>query len=112
MNVLSGKLRCDAFKISTSLPGPEYPMNQLMAYSEGGCTRVVYAMRDEPNWAFFSEGALLAVERPEHYKRRRIRDRLTREILVDYLRDLDIDIADDDFWHATGPAVYVIWRHF
>jgi hypothetical protein len=112
VNVLSGNLRCDAFKISTSLPCPEYPMSRLSAYAEGECLRVVCTMRDDPSWVFYSKGAVLPVERPEHCKRRRIKDRLTREILVSYLRDLDINISDDDFWRATGPAAYVIWRHF
>ena len=72
VNLLSEKLWCDAFRISTSLLGPEYPMNQLVAYSGGECIRVIYAMRDDPNWVFFSEGALLPMERPGHCTRRRM----------------------------------------
>jgi hypothetical protein len=111
-NVLCSKLRCEAFKISMSLPSRDYPINQLIAYAEGEDIRWVRAMQDDPNWEFLSTGALLPVERPEYYKKRRIRDRLTREILVGYMQELGIDIADDDFWRAAGPAFYVIWRHF
>ncbi|SRR5581483_4431019 len=71
--------------------------------SESGRERVVHVIL-EPRWKFFEQGEVLSFENPEYYKRRIIRERLTPEIVEEYLKRLGWDLGDAAFWQSKGQA--------
>lgn len=105
------------FAISKHLPGrvfqcalatldEEYPMNAIYILEDGKNIRCVRAMKDYPRWDFFETGERQPFENPAYYTRRYIRDRLNREIMVEYLEKLGIHIRDPLFWQAEGNALH------
>jgi hypothetical protein len=66
-------------------------------------------MKDDNQWVFFEKGPTQPFEDPSHYTHCRKRDRLNREILVQYLKKLGIHIDDPKFWEAVGNALHLHW---
>jgi hypothetical protein len=65
---------------------------------------------DDDRWFFDARGDLMPFENADHYQRSRIKDRLNRRILSEYLQNIGYDITDAGFWGAAGPAYYVVQR--
>ena len=60
-----------------------------------GKERVIYALKED-RWVFYEEGDILPFENPDYYKRRRIRDRINNEIIIEYLAKCGINFYDID----------------
>ena len=69
--------------------------------------RTVSAILDGERWAFFQRGARLSFEVVSNYRRRRVRERLNRDSLVDYLGTLLWDLGSPEFWAAGGHVFQV-----
>lgn len=70
--------------------------------------RHVYAMNDG-RWEWNEHGTPLPFEKPEHYTRRRIKDRLPPELLVEYCAALGARPWDEDFYGDEGVLVETSW---
>ncbi len=67
--------------------------------------RAVSVVRDWSHWRFDASGTVQDFEDLEAYKRRKITDRFTSSMLVDYAAALGLRPFDDDFF--PGPCVLV-----
>jgi hypothetical protein len=72
--------------------------------------RVVYALL-ERRWEFFQSGTPFPFEETSRYAARRIRDRLTPEMMDRYLRALAIPRLDDSRGPLTGWVMELAWTH-
>lgn len=70
---------------------------------ESGTTRVVHVILDS-GWQFYEKGAILPFENRVHYEKRRIVDRLTPAIVIEYLACLGWNLEDKAFWKSNGDA--------
>jgi hypothetical protein len=70
---------------------------------ELGATRVVYVIRD-PTWKFFENGERLYFENPAYYETKKIADRMTPAILVEYLKSLHWNVESASFWTSDEDA--------
>ena len=59
----------------------------------------------DPQWVFYEEGEPLKFENVELYKSRLKKNRLNKEILLQYLNCLGWNIMDENFWH-TNNVIY------
>ena len=59
----------------------------------------------DPQWEFYEEGEPLEFEDVELYKSRLKKNRLNREIILQYLKRLGWDIMNENFWR-TENVVY------
>ena len=66
--------------------------------------RVVY-VHNEGGWRFFEHGAPLAFEKPEAYRAKRKRDRLTVDMIGDYCLALGIDLRAEGFFDGACAMV-------
>ena len=94
------------FQVLSSEEGASYPINRIEIWRKGCTVRTILAMKDSDRWLFSQEGVVESFEQPSLYKKRRIRDRLTREIIIQYLRSVGWDIERDDFWKSLGRVTY------
>ena len=60
-----------------------------------GKERIIYALKED-RWVFYEEGELLPFENPDYYKRRKIKDRINNDIIIEYLSKCGIDLFDID----------------
>ena len=67
--------------------------------------RVVRALYDNSKWTFFEKGEILSFEDIEHYKKRKITDRINNYIVKEYLLKLSINIDNADFYKSSMPIV-------
>jgi hypothetical protein len=67
--------------------------------------RTVRAMNDGGTWKFISEGTVQPYEQVESYKKKRIVDRFTSEMLASYCAALGINLFDIGFY---GPASMLV----
>lgn len=70
---------------------------------EMGTQRVVHVIHDR-SWEFFDQGKILAFEHPLQYEHRRIAERLTPTIVIEYLKTLGWNLKDEAFWTSIGDA--------
>lgn len=67
--------------------------------------RVVYAINEYP-WTFYEEGTPLPFEQLDRYKYRLKKDRLTEEMICDYMNALGYPIDDEKFFETD--MAYII----
>jgi hypothetical protein len=79
-------------------------LNQMTFYRDGA-VRVVQALHESARWVFHQEGTPLPFEQVAQYRARRIKERLTREIVLSYLEAWGAPVRDADFWLADGEAL-------
>jgi len=72
--------------------------------------RAVVAMNDGGSWLFSTEGAEQGFEEPERYAARRIRDRLTDEMLERYCGALGIRLFDESFYGTKAAIITTVQR--
>jgi hypothetical protein len=69
------------------------------------CTRCVCAINDGGRWTWDEIGSVQPFEEIAHYRAKRIRDRLTEEMLERYCKALGIRPFDADFYGQSGFLV-------
>ncbi len=104
--------KCDALFIrstgETSGHEIEWPIHEFHYYRRGESRRFVRAMKDGA-WTFFEQGERFDWEQGDRYQARRKKDRMTRQMIVDYTRKLGVDLKDDSFWRSDHNALY--WHY-
>jgi len=56
-------------------------------------------------WDYFAAGDVQPFECADYYSRRQLKDRINREILIEYLLTLGMNVRDDAFWSTMAPTV-------
>jgi hypothetical protein len=105
---LSGVLGCRGVT-ATHVPVEQYPYpaTSFEIFSPEGepplmSLRTVHAgIYDEGRWLFETNGVVQPFERPALYESRLVRDRLTRNVLLEYLAAIGIE-ADKPDWYQGG----------
>ncbi|MEM1159394.1 MAG: hypothetical protein AAGJ28_00535 [Pseudomonadota bacterium] len=94
MHCLSLSFAEDVFySLRSSAEQDPSPIHELKVRKAGKPIRVVRSMMESSGWNFFERGASLDFETPASYKAKRIRDRVTRDLLIDYFRRIGCDLA-------------------
>jgi hypothetical protein len=105
-----GGLDCYRFEIhNEALPG--YFFYRLSPYLES--KRVVHYIDEGSRKVFYQDGDLLPFEKPEYYERKKKKDRMNPEIIVEYMSAMGWNILDENFWTSTKKAYkdVIIWKN-
>ena len=98
VNFFEGFLRFSndsGYFFSVSDNAREYPCNYLKVYEhEGVLSRMVRSMKDSGGWEFFEKGEVLSFEK-DYSKTRRIKDKLSKEIVIEYLKELGFSYENE-----------------
>jgi hypothetical protein len=94
------QLGCRCWRFTVSDEREQFPRNAFSLIQAGSDLRVVSAQRDDPSWVFYEDGQPLSVEEESAYKRRRIRDRVSREYVISLAEKAGFPIGQDAFWVA------------
>jgi hypothetical protein len=100
------ELGAPQIQVTSTERGAYWSGHHFRTWRDGAERRVVMVIRDSDKWVFSEEGEPESFETPSFYKRRLKRDRLTREVLVGYLRQLGCDPTDRGFWETDRDAIY------
>jgi hypothetical protein len=92
--------------VTLSKSSISFPIWSLYWYEEGETRRVVHLLLDNDGWTFFQKGEPLPFEDVRNYEAQRITDRLTTDILLQYLKMLGWDLLDDSIWKSVIPATH------
>lgn len=96
--------------------GPGHASTQLWIAAPDGepplmYRRTISAHCQDGRWSWYESGVPEEFERPERYRARRVRDRLDRELLVEYLASLGIAVDDPAFYGlGYGLRQLVDWH--
>ncbi|MDP9601783.1 UNVERIFIED_ORG: hypothetical protein J2W38_001569 [Variovorax paradoxus] len=99
----------DVAEVRSTSPQAEDPINSFEVDADGKPRRMVRAMKDD-RWDFFQEGSPFGFERTERYASRLVRDRLTRDMVLDYLEAWGAPVRDEAFWRTNVPAATFVGR--
>jgi hypothetical protein len=81
-------------------------------YAEtSGAKRIVQVIQD-PRWTFFQKGDVLPFENIDYYKRRIIAERLTPDIIEEYLNSLGWNLKAEAFWKSKGQSWLAVQTAF
>jgi hypothetical protein len=106
IHILSKKYLFPSYTIALENILSEEP-HFLFYYHEGEKERIVRAMKESNRWNFYEEGIPLIFENLDNYTKKRIKDRVTKEMLIGYLKYLNWDILDDAFLNSSKAILYV-----
>ena len=85
----------------------DYPVNRFSVF-QGRNQRCITSTMDENEWIFNQSGNPLKFEQTSKYKGKPGPNHLTREMIIDYLKHLGVDIIEPDFWLA--PEAIRVWQ--
>ena len=69
--------------------------------------RFIYAIKESHKWVFYEKGEVQPFEDISNYQNKIKPKRINKEIILGYLRNVNIDIEDDNFWDSKdGKGVY------
>jgi len=105
-NLLAGRVPGEHVHVRSCID-KDYPASSMEVWDGGTSVRYVQSLREDPSWEFYQKGELRSFEDPANYKKRRIADRLNREILLTYLAKLGWDLTSPEFWKSQRSAVYL-----
>jgi len=115
MSYLARQMGVLAMRVCCTLENERFPATAWEVYapeSLGGQTplgyrRAIAALNDGGRWVFEESGERFPFERIDRYTERRKRDRFTREMLRDYLREFSVELFFDEFLRVepASPAV-------
>jgi len=96
--------------VRSTAPDHSNPVNEFAIHAgkETKAFRWVRAMAGELHWEFHAEGEPLPFENIQAYKARRIRDRLTREMLLTYMEYWGAPVKNADFWRSAADAMTLV----
>jgi len=103
---LSKRLKVLITQVTSTKNGDKYPKHSFEVWRHGERCRVLQVLRDSDKWKFYQHGRTEHFENPDHYRRRRISDRLHRAILIEYLKAIGWDATSESFWRPTDDAIY------
>lgn len=86
-----------AFDLSTG----EEPFVDFYRFGGNLSNRYVRVMREYPKWCFFEEGEPLQFELVDRYERRLKRERLTPEMVVEYMKQSGYNVLAPSFYDAA-----------
>lgn len=104
---LSARFKYRCISVRSSSLEEEWPINELELYEDGERRRFLRAFRDDAKWDFHEMGERLWFEEEDRYRRRRIRDRVDREMLLRYLLQLGWDVTAPEFWSSIREPLRV-----
>ncbi|MCP3933559.1 MAG: hypothetical protein GY705_31210 [Bacteroidetes bacterium] len=93
----------ECLKIRISKATVLYPICELLYYKSGTERRFIRSMKDEPRWEFYQKGKPLSFEKVDNYNKRRIKDRFTEELLLEYLLSIGWNLREELFWQTEKP---------
>ena len=115
MSFLARKMETMAMRVCCTAGTAKYPavIWELFASesfggkSPLGCRRSIAAANDGGHWKFEESGERFPFEQVERYAESRKRDRFTREMLCEYLREFGVELFADEFFcvNSASPAV-------
>jgi len=108
-NAIANNLKSEYYLFTLSADGISDPKNAFyyVNKAEGiNRERVVYSMKDG-KWVFYEKGEPLQFENLENYKQKIIKKRLTKQILIEYCKKIELPIQQDDFWKQKGEGIYI-----
>ena len=115
VHVLAKKLNCRTIRavhVQNTMPSQptreskgHFGATMLELYGpDGKAIRTIYAANDGGTWRFGERGTPFAFEEVEKYNSKRIRDKFTKEMLSNYLKNLGITGAFDETFYAPNYA--------
>jgi len=104
-NVISHNLECSYYLFTIDDRVSSEPSNSFR-YVNKDVERVVYSMKDG-KWIFYSEGVPLFFEDEKNYKKRIIKERLTKQILIEYCNLLGLRVDENGFWFPVTESLMV-----
>jgi hypothetical protein len=70
--------------------------------------RTIYVANDGGPWVFGQSGEPFPFEKLERYQARKVRDRFTFELLVEYLNHLGLSPFQEDFYLPSGAPAWLV----
>ncbi len=70
-------------------------------------TRIIQSIKDDNKWNFYAKGEILKIENPENYNKKKIKERLNSEIIIQYLYKIGFDVRSFNFWHSDKEGIYL-----
>lgn len=115
MSYLARRMRTLAMRVCCTADAARYPAVIWELYAPEslggklplGYRRSIATTNDGGHWTFEESGERFPFEQVERYTESRKRDRFTREMLRDYLKEFGIELFSDDFLlvNSASPAV-------
>jgi hypothetical protein len=107
-NNISKNLLVDNIQIEINSENSDINRNQITMYDGKKIIRSVQSILGDGNKMEFTQGGIpLWFENASYYKKRKIIDRINKEILIEYAYKLGIDLTNNDLFETNKKSLYV-----
>ncbi len=107
-NYICKNLGLKNFQFDMNAENSEVKRNSLFVNENGRIVRIVQSITNDYNtWEFSSKGLLQPFENPDNYKKRKIQERLNKEILIEYCIKYGLDVLNESFFSSDQKALYI-----
>jgi len=107
-NNICSNLSVDQTQITINDENTDNLINQIVIREGKKTIRVVQMLLgDNDKMEFLQVGNPLWFENVEYYKKRRIKDRINKNILIEYANKIGIDLTSSDLFKTSQKSLYV-----
>jgi hypothetical protein len=92
------------FTVDETKEYPAYFFNFFYINKGQIIQRTVHAIKQN-KWVFYAGEAPLAIEDVKNYTKKKIKDRINNEIIIDYLKKAGYNLTDNKFYTANKNAI-------
>jgi hypothetical protein len=77
---------------------PSFMFNYIDFSNNNESERIIYLIKDDKKWEFFTKGEPLFFENIDNYTKKRKAERFNKTIILEYLGKVGIDMNSKKFW--------------
>jgi hypothetical protein len=105
MNVISYNFNIPIYSFSLYKEDSKFSEGYSMFYREGKKKERVVMLLKEDKWVFYQRGEPLFFENTELYSKPRLKQRLSNEILIEYINKLGFSFNNEYFFENNGSML-------
>ncbi|GHT78554.1 hypothetical protein FACS189464_2220 [Bacteroidia bacterium] len=109
-NNISANLSVNNIQMELNTKDSDITRNQFRVYDgriKGYTREVQRILGDNNRMEFVNSGEPLWFENTEYYKKRKITDRINKNILMEYANKIGIDLGSNELFETTQKSLYV-----
>ena len=82
--------------------------NCFFKFEKDDHSRIIQNIINEKGkWEFFSKGKPLKFEKTEYYRRKEIKNRLNKDILIEYSKNIGFDLLDELSFVTNKKSIFI-----
>ena len=108
INYFCKKQNKDNYFIEFNTDKSPIQRNCFFKFEKDDQSRIIQnIINEKEKWEFFSKGKPLKFEKTEYYRRKEIKNRLNKDILIEYSKNIGFDLLDELSFVTNKKSIFI-----